>query len=152
MNTLPQALEDYLALRQAMGFQVRDAGYRLRRFMAFLKQQGVTYITQTLAVQWATESGAVQSAESARRLTLVRGFARYRSGSDPRTQIPDTGLLPYRAQRASPYLYSNAELAQLLQAATQLPSPTPFVGSPSRSGRENWSGSMTKTWTSLGAN
>ena len=25
MNTLRQALEDYLALRQAMGFKVRDA-------------------------------------------------------------------------------------------------------------------------------
>ncbi len=124
MNTLPQALEDYLALRQAMGFQVRAAGYLLRRFMAFLEQQGVTYITQALAVQWATESGAVQSAESARRLTLVRGFARYRSGSDPRTQIPDTGLLPYRPQRASPYLYSDAQIGQLLQAAAQLPSPT----------------------------
>jgi integrase/recombinase XerD len=124
MNTLPQALEDYLALRQAMGFQVGDAGSLLRRFVVFLVQQGVTYITQALAVQWATKSGAVQSAESARRLTLVRGFARYRSGSDPRTQIPAMGLLPYRPQRASPYLYSDAEIGQLLQAATQLPSPT----------------------------
>ena len=32
--------------------------------------------------------------------------------------------MPYRAQRASPYLYSDAEIGQLLQAATQLPSPT----------------------------
>ncbi|MEJ2481290.1 MAG: integrase, partial [Acidihalobacter sp.] len=85
MNTLRQALEEYLALRQAMGFQVRDAGSQLRRFIAFLEQQEASSITQALAVQWATKSGAVQSAESARRLTLVRGFARYRSGTDPRT-------------------------------------------------------------------
>jgi integrase len=124
MNTLRQALEEYLALRQAMGFQVRDAGSQLRRFIAFLEQQEASSITQALAVQWATKSGAVQSAESARRLTLVRGFARYRSGTDPRTQIPALGLLPYRPQRASPYLYSDTEIRQLLQAAEQLPSPT----------------------------
>jgi len=124
MNTLRQALEEYLALRQAMGFQVRDAYYLLRRFIAFLEQQGATYLTHELAVHWATEPSTVQPAEWSRRLSLVRGFARYRSGSDPRTQIPATGLLPYRAQRASPYLYSDAEIGQLLQAAAQLPSPT----------------------------
>lgn len=124
MNTLAQALEEYLALRQAMGFQVCDARRLLRRFIAFLDQQQVTYITQQLALQWATDSGTVQSAESARRLTLVRGFARYRSGTDSRTQIPAHGLLPYRAQRASPYLYSDSQIKQLLQAAAQLPSPT----------------------------
>ncbi len=124
MNTLPQALEEYLALRQAMGFQVRDARPLLRRFIAFLEQQQATYITQALAVHWATESGADQPAEWSRRLTLIRGFARYRSGTDPRTQIPATGLLPYRPQRASPYLYTDAQIEQLLQAAEQLPSPT----------------------------
>ncbi len=33
MNTLPQALDEYLALRQAMGFQVRDARSLLGRFI-----------------------------------------------------------------------------------------------------------------------
>jgi integrase/recombinase XerD len=124
MNTLPQALDEYLALRQAMGFQVRDARSLLGRFVAFLEQQEATYITHELAVHWATEPRAVQPAEWARRLSLVRGFARYRRASDPRTQIPAMGVLPYQTQRASPYLYSEAEIDQLLQAAAQLPSPT----------------------------
>jgi integrase/recombinase XerD len=124
MNTLPQALDEYLALRQAMGFQVRDARSLLGRFIAFLEQQEATYITHELAVHWATEPRAVQPAEWARRLSLVRGFARYRSATDPRTQIPSMGVLPYQPQRASPYLYSDAEIRQLLQAAAHLPSPT----------------------------
>lgn len=124
MNTLRQALEEYLALRQAMGFQVRDARVLLRRFIGFLEQQEAAYITRELALRWATEPRAVQPAEWARRLGLVRGFARYRSATDPRTEIPSPGLLPYRAQRASPYLYSDAEIGQLLQAAEHLPSPT----------------------------
>lgn len=59
-----------------------------------------------------------------RRLSVIRGFARYRSATDPRTQIPATGLLPYTPRRASPYLYSEAEIARLLQAASQLSSLT----------------------------
>ncbi len=124
MTTLHQTLEAYLALRQVMGFKVRDARFLLRRFVDFLEQQGATTITQELALRWATEPRTVQPAEWSRRLSVIRGFARYCSATDPRTQIPATGLLPYTPRRASPYLYSETEIAQLLQAAAQLPSPT----------------------------
>jgi len=124
MTTLPQALDEYLALRQAMGFAVRDARRLLRRFIDFLEQHRATSITSALALSWATEPRAAQPAEWSRRLSLIRGFARYRSATDPRTQIPAAGILPYRPQRAAPYLYSDAEIEQLLQAAAQLPSPT----------------------------
>ena len=124
MTTLPQALDEYLALRQAMGFAVRDARRLLRRFIDFLEQHRATSITSALALSWATEPRVAQPAEWSRRLSLIRGFARYRSATDPRTQIPAAGILPYRPQRAAPYLYSDAEIEQLLQAAAQLPSPT----------------------------
>jgi site-specific recombinase XerD len=124
MTTLPQALDEYLALRQAMGFAVRDARRLLRRFIDFLEQHRATSITSALALSWATEPHAAQPAEWSRRLSLIRGFARYRSATDPRTQIPAAGILPYRPQRVAPYLYSDTEIEQLLQAAAQLPSPT----------------------------
>jgi integrase len=59
--------------------------------------------------------------EWARRLSFVRGFARHRSATDPRTQIPPEGLLPYRPKRAQPYLYSTEEIRALLRAALTLP-------------------------------
>jgi integrase len=51
----------------------------------------------------------------------VRGFARYRSSIDPRTEIPPDGLLPYRPQRARPYIYADQEIERLLAAARSLP-------------------------------
>ena len=63
----------------------------------------------------------MQHAEWARRLSFVRLFARYRSATDPRTQIPPDGLLPYRPKRAQPYLYSAKEIKNLLDAALSLP-------------------------------
>ena len=120
MNALRQALNDYLALRQAMGFELQEANRLLPRFIDFVEDQGATFITTDLAVQWATRPRAVQPAEWARRLCHVRVFARYRSATDPRTEIPPTGLLPYRPRRASPYVYTDDEIERLLEAAGQL--------------------------------
>jgi integrase len=74
-----------------------------------------------LAVDWAQQPLTVQPAEWARRLSFVRGFARYRSATDPRTEIPPEGLLPFRAKRARPYLYSDDEIRSLLSAALDMP-------------------------------
>lgn len=124
MSPLHQALEDYLALRRAMGFTLYDAGLLLPRFVDFLEQQDATVITTELVVRWATQSDQVQPTEWSRRLSMVRGFARHYSGIDPRTEIPPTQLLAYRHHRPAPYLYSDAEITQLLEAAHHLPSPS----------------------------
>jgi integrase/recombinase XerD len=124
MSALRQALDDYLALRCAMGFKLHEARRLLPQFVAFLERQGAASITTDRAVRWATQPRHVQPAEWARRLRLVRGFAQYRSAVDPATEIPPPDLLPYRPQRRAPYLYSDAEIAQLVQAASHLPSPT----------------------------
>jgi len=124
MKTLTHALADYLALRRALGFQMDEAQRLLPRFLAFLEQHGCAQITSELALQWATQSPTTSPAEGARRLTLVRGFARFRAAMDPRTQVPAIGLLSARAQRAVLYLYTETEVVRLLEAAAQLTSPT----------------------------
>jgi len=124
MSPLRHALDDYLALRQALGFKLSETRTLLPQFIDFLDQHGHTFITTDWAVRWATQPRHVQPAQWARRLSCVRGFARYHSAIDARTEIPPTGLLPYRPQRRSPYLYSDAEITQLLEAAGRLPSAT----------------------------
>ena len=69
---------------------------------------------------WAQRPLNVQPAHWARRLSFVRGFARYRSASDPRTQIPPQGLLPFQPKRARPYPYSDDEIKSLLSAALKM--------------------------------
>jgi integrase len=95
MNTLREAVQEYLALRRALGFKLYEAGRGLLDFVTFMEQHHAAYVTQTLALTWAQLPRAVQPAEWARRLRHVRGFARYRSATDPRTQIPPAGLLPF---------------------------------------------------------
>lgn len=122
MTTLHQAVQEYLALRRSLGFQLKRVGPPLEDFVRFLTQHRAAYITPAAALAWATQ-GADGHAEgwAAQRLSFVRLFARYRSATDPRTQIPPPGVLPYRPQRARPYLYSDHEIEQLLEAALHLP-------------------------------
>lgn len=74
-----------------------------------------------LALAWAQQPSNVQPAGWAKRLSFVRGFASYRSATDPRTQIPPPSLLPFKPKRARPYLYSNEEIRSLLQSSLKMP-------------------------------
>jgi integrase/recombinase XerD len=121
MSPLAQAVQDYLSLRRALGFQLRDVGRALVGFVAFLDQQGASAITIPLALGWAQATSSSRPAEWARRLSYVRGFARYWSATDPRTEIPPWGLLPHQPHRARPYLYTDEEIGRLLDAARHLP-------------------------------
>ena len=121
MNTLRQAVQEYLSLRRALGFKLHDAGKELLDFVAFMKRHRASYVTQELALAWAQQPVGVQPAHWAQRLSVVRGFARHRSATDPRTQIPAPGLLPFQPKRARPYLYSDDEIRRLLGAALNMP-------------------------------
>ena len=121
MNTLRQAAQEYLSLRRGLGFKLHEAGKDLLSFITFMEQHRAAYVTQALALAWAQQPINVQPAHWARRLSAVRGFARHRSATDPRTQIPHQGLLPFQPKRARPYLYSDDEIKRLLGAALKLP-------------------------------
>lgn len=121
MSTLRKAVHEYLALRRGLGFKLRKAGKALLAFVTFMEQHRASFITSQLALTWAQQPTTVQPAEWAGRLSIVRGFARHRSATDPRTQIPPEGLLPYRPKRARPYLYSDEQIRRLLRAALALP-------------------------------
>jgi len=120
MTSLRKAAEEYLTLRRHLGFKLQKDGKELLAFVAFMAQHHASYITPQLALAWAQQSSTVQPAEWAHRLSVVRTFARPRSATDPRTQIPPEGLLPYRPQRARPYLYSEKEIRSLLRAALKM--------------------------------
>jgi integrase/recombinase XerD len=120
MKPLTKAIQDYLALRRNLGFKLRDTGMVLAKFASFMEQRNADCITTQLALDWAQQPSDVQPALWAQRLSYVRCFARHHIASDPKTEVPPPGLLPFRAARANPYLYSIEEIQRLLEAALQL--------------------------------
>jgi site-specific recombinase XerD len=121
MKSLRQAAQDYIRMRRHLGFKMRHEERRLRRFVSFMELHNASYITTKLALKWATEPTDAQRATWAERLMCIRVFARYCSGADPRTEVPPLGLMPFRPQRATPYLYSEEEIRGLMGAARALP-------------------------------
>lgn len=123
MNSLEQALKDYLRIRRSLGFQLREPASCLRNFVAFLQAEGASYITTELALRWATQPTKAQPSTWAWRLGMVRRFAIWLSALEPRTKIPPAGLLPHRYRRKLPHIYSDEEIERLLRRTQQLPSP-----------------------------
>ena len=121
MTTLRTSLQDYLAMRRGLGFKLRDAGASLVDFVSFMERKRASHITTRLALKWAQKSKSTLPMDWARRLSFVRGFARYLNAIDSRSEIPPNGLLPYRPQRTRPYIYTEQQIEQLLAAALTLP-------------------------------
>ena len=92
MNTLRQAVDHYLELRRGLGFKLVHHGACLGEFVSFLEQKQTSQITTALAVQFAMLHPQQEPKAKAGRYSAVRGFARYRLGVDPATEIPPIGL------------------------------------------------------------
>ena len=122
-NRMVDLVKDPIAYRRSLGFQFRDDkdGGELLRFGMYadkINHRGP--ITTNLAVQWVKKTGKNAPIHSARRLDLIRGFARYRALFDPRTEIPAQGILgSSRYVRKTPYIHTDQEITAL-QTATSM--------------------------------
>lgn len=120
MNSLHQALVDYLAVRRILGYKLKQDEKLLVQFLAYLEDLGEERVTAKTALAWATlPQGADRSWWSC-RLTIVRGFATHLHAIDPATEVPPSDLLPWKRCRATPYIYSEKEIAALIAAVETL--------------------------------
>lgn len=119
MSPLRDASVRYISMRRGFGHKLRCEAYLLSRFVTHMEQQGATIITCKLALEWATKEARPPTWPG--RLSVVRGFARHLSSTDPRTQIPPTGILASR-QRRTPHIYTDQEIRNLLNAMLAFPS------------------------------
>jgi integrase/recombinase XerD len=75
-------------------------------------------VTLDLALGWAVEPVVpAGSVVPAMRLLVVRGFARYLAGVDPRTEVPPTGLIRLPRRRRPPFIYTDEQVLALMERA-----------------------------------
>ena len=122
--TLPsfhRLVDDYLLTRRGLGFDLETPEWQLRDFANYADRIGHSGpLTIELAVEWAQSSRSSNPAQAVRRLAALRQFARHRALFDPATEVPPVGLLGRIARRPPPHIYSEAEVAALLQRASHL--------------------------------
>ena len=93
-----------------------------------MPREGDDWITTDLFLRWKGRFGAAGPHTWAIRLSVVRGFAAWLQGIDPRTEVPPRGLIPNRQRRQRPYIYTDDEIARIVTEAAQLPSPRGLRG------------------------
>lgn len=120
--TMVSLAEEYLTMRRNLGFALEIEGQQLMRFARHADRAGHRGpLTIDLAVRWARLERDPGVVASARRLDVVRRFAKHRWLLDSRTQVPPEGLLgPSYRRRPTPHIYSDGELAALLKTASAL--------------------------------
>ena len=123
MKTMDSLLDNYLRMRRRLGYDLAFTERVLRRFAEFADATGAAHIDADLFLRWKAHYGSAHNATWAGRLTMVRGFARWLHGTDPRHEVPPAGLVAGKLRRTRPYIYDDGQIADIVAEAIRLPSP-----------------------------
>jgi integrase len=114
---------DYLAERRLLGFDLGISGTQISAFARYVDAAGHTGpLTTRIVLEWV--QGKAKHAEPfswARRLEVLRPFARYLTRLDPATAFPNSASFGRSHRRLAPHIYSDQEIDDLLAAARKLP-------------------------------
>lgn len=114
---LAEAVESYVALRRAAGFAFKSEGSHLKSFAVFSEAKGESYVRVPIAIEWASLARSVP--QRARRLGIVIRLARYLRAEDDRHEIPPAVFGAEKPPRPVPYILSQDQIRQLIQAAAR---------------------------------
>ena len=120
-SNMQRKVEAYLAERRQAGFVLRIEGQQLTYFARFIDATGYRGpLTIEIASRWATASRLGRRITAARRIEVLRGFARYCRSWDQSSEIPPLRLFGPGHRRLTPHIYSAAEMRFLMSAARRL--------------------------------
>lgn len=123
-QTMASKVESYLSERRRAGFGLQIEAAQLGRFARFADNAGHQGpLTVKLAVQWAAASRQQKRLTAARRIEVLRPFARYCQQFDPATEIPPRGLFGRAHRRLAPHIFTHDEIRALLAACAHLHPP-----------------------------
>lgn len=119
--TMLSRVQAYLEQRRALGYQLYREGRQLVNFARYADTSGHRGpLTSRLALCWASLPQEADPGYRARRLDIVRVFARHQAVLEPTTEIPARRVLGTSLRRKTPHLYTARQLKQLLRRAGRL--------------------------------
>ena len=122
-SRLQNKVDDYLAERRQLGFELHSMGYALRGLASYADSschEGP--LTADLMTDWARldKKKSHTPATGARRIEVVRPFARWLCQFEPLTEVPDESVFGPVPGRVAPHIYSEEEIVELLGAARDI--------------------------------
>jgi len=122
MTRLATHLDHYLTVRRGFGYDLSTSERVLRRFTAFADNEHADYITTALFLSWKNQFGEANNSTWSARLGIVRAFATWLQGIDPKHEVPPSGLIVGKLRRPRPFIYSKNQIAEMVTTASLLPS------------------------------
>lgn len=118
--TMVQQARAYLDHRRTLGFELKWGKHLVVPFAEFVDRSGWRGpLTTDLILRWVRLPEPAARSYMKRRLSAVRGFARYLAARDSRSEVPDWRLMP-RPLRPQPHFYDERQIKQLLAAAGRM--------------------------------
>lgn len=117
MSAFASKIEDYIALRRALGHTFTKQAGVLRAFERFA--EGLSHagsLTQALVVTWVLSCNVTPNSRAS-RYGVLRGFAEYLSVFDARTERLEAQVFPRNRAVPPPRILTDEELLALLAAA-----------------------------------
>lgn len=121
-SRLAPVLARYVDLKQALGRRFDNETRTLQSLDRFLRNQATTHPDLSAAAfqAWCQTQEHVTSGVRRHRMLHVYNFCLYRRRTEAQCFVPDPALFPQLHQRLRPYIFSEQEVARLLQAAAKL--------------------------------
>jgi integrase len=119
-HSIQIVVERYLEERRRLGFELRIAGSQLMNFARYADARGhLGPLTLELQLDWARDHGTAPITW-ARRVEIVRPFAKYYRQFEPSTAVPDLLTFGRGHRRLAPHIYTEQEICDLLEEAGRL--------------------------------
>jgi integrase len=122
ITTMMHLVQEYLDERRGLGFALEALGSQLIAFARFADASGHHGpLTCQLITRWARdEAKRATPLTWARRLEVVRPFAKHRARIEPGTYVPEANAFGRSRRRLAPHLYTDQEIVDLLAVASRL--------------------------------
>jgi integrase len=120
---LQAKVDDYLAERRRLGFELRNMAPALKSFTSYAERMGHQGpLTIDVMAEWARQDKAQSHSLGtwARRLMVLRPFTCWLRQFEPCTEVPDAMVFGSVPGRVAPHIYHEAEIVELLAAARGL--------------------------------
>ena len=126
VSSLAPRIEQFIALKRALGRKYAKDEVQLRRFDRFVASRPgppPTTLSRELVEDWLIAGKHLHSKTKKKRVSLIRQLALHMARFDPSTCVPDRTSWPPRIPKFKAYIYAAEEYRAVLKAALDLPSP-----------------------------
>lgn len=119
--SLSKAIDFYLSSRRSVGYRLKEDELLLRSLARFARKAHLCgALTEKLVYDWACSPVNADPLWWAKRVVIVRRFAKFWNAFDPRVQVPQSGVFGPAYRRNPVHIYTVQEISDLLTAAADL--------------------------------